>query len=131
MLTYLLIFLSSGIGGVLRFALGGAVQKWWGDSFPLGTLLVNVTGCLGIGFCATAFSSWLHVRDEYKLAVLVGIFGGYTTFSSFGRETIDLMRDGETIRAYLNVVLSVAGSLVAVWVGSVIASQMFAGRAMR
>lgn len=131
MLTYLLIFVCSGLGGVLRFALGGAVQKWWGPSFPLGTLLVNLSGCLGIGFCATAFAGWLHVREEYKLAVLVGIFGGYTTFSSFGRETMELFREGQTGRACLNVGLSVAGSLIAVWLGSLLASQLMAGRAMR
>ncbi|MBC7771930.1 MAG: fluoride efflux transporter CrcB, partial [Pyrinomonadaceae bacterium] len=130
MLTYLLIFLSSGLGGVLRYWLGHLIQKWWGLNFPLGTLLINVAGCLGIGFFATAFSSWLVVREEYRLAVLVGIFGGFTTFSSFGHETINLVRDGELIRAGLYVTLSVVGGLLAVYLGSSLASQLFVSRAM-
>jgi CrcB protein len=131
MLTYLLIFICSGLGGVLRFWMGTTIQKWWGPTFPLGTLLVNVVGCLGIGFCAWAFSSWLVVKEEYRIAVLVGIFGGFTTFSAFGRETMELVKEGAIGRASVYVFLSVAGSLAAVWFGSFLASQMFVNRAIR
>ena len=99
MLKYLLIFVASGFGGVLRYGLTGAVQKWWGMSFPLGTLLVNVTGCFGIGFFATIFSGPWVVREEYRVAILIGIFGGYTTFSSFGYETMTLIHHREWSRA--------------------------------
>jgi CrcB protein len=125
MLKYSLIFLCSGLGGVARYWLGGLVQNWWGPTFPLGTLIINITGCLGIGFCATAFTGGLLVREEYRIAVLVGIFGGYTTFSSFGRETMALLDDAQYGRAGLYVLLSVVVSLVAVWLGAAIATKLY------
>ena len=63
----LLIFLASGFGGVLRYWFGGLVQSWWGPSFPLGTLVVNVSGCLGIGFFATLFSDPSLIREELRV----------------------------------------------------------------
>lgn len=125
MLKYTLVFLCSGLGGVLRYGLGGLVQNWWGPTFPLGTLIINITGCLGIGFFATAFSGGLLIREEYRVAVLVGIFGGYTTFSSFGRETMALADDGQFARAGINVLLSVAAGLAAVWLGSAVATRIY------
>lgn len=125
MLVYTLIFFCSGLGGVLRYWLGGLVQNWWGPTFPLGTLIVNITGCLGIGFCATAFSGGLMIREEYRVAVMVGIFGGYTTFSAFGRETLVLIDNGEFARASLNVLLSVTVGLAAVWLGSALATKLY------
>lgn len=125
MLKYTLVFLCSGLGGVARYGLGGLIQNWWGPTFPLGTLIINITGCLGIGFFATAFSGGLLIREEYRVAVLVGVFGGYTTFSSFGRETMALVDDGELARAGLYVLLSVAVSLVAVWIGTAIATKLY------
>lgn len=125
MLKYTLVFLCSGLGGVARYGLSGLVQNWWGPTFPLGTLVVNITGCLGIGFFATAFSGGLLVREEYRVALLVGIFGGYTTFSAFGRETMALVEDGQFARAGLNVLLSVAVSLAAVWIGSELATRIY------
>lgn len=125
MLKYTLIFLCSGLGGVLRYGLGGLIQHWWGPTFSLGTLIVNITGCLGIGFFATAFAGGLPIREEYRIAVLVGIFGGYTTFSAFGRETMELLNQREVARAGLNVLLSVAVGLAAVWVGSALAARVY------
>jgi CrcB protein len=125
MLKYLLIFLGSGFGGVLRYGLGGLIQNAWGPTFPLGTMIVNITGCLGIGFCATAFSGALLVREEYRIAVLIGVLGGYTTFSSFGRETLALIHDGEWLRAGLYVLLTNAVGLAAVWLGSAAATKLY------
>ena len=125
MVKYILIFLASGFGGTLRYGLGGAIQNWWGPTFPLGTLLINVTGCLGIGFVAAAFSRPVLVREEYQIAVLVGIFGGYTTFSSFGRETLSLVNDGEWLRAGLYVLLTNAVGLSAVWLGAMMAAKFY------
>ncbi len=125
MLKYTLIFLASGFGGILRYGLGGLVQNWWGPTFPLGTLIVNITGCLGIGFLATAFSGPLLIREEYRIAVLVGILGGYTTFSSFGRETMALIHDGEWSRAAVYVLLTNAVGLFAVWLGSTAATKLY------
>src|SRR5262245_19459333 len=120
----LLIFFASGYGGLLRYWFTGLVQNWWGPTFPLGTLLVNLTGCLGIGFVATALSGSLLIRDEYRIAILVGIFGGYTTFSSFGREVFELIREDAWTRATIYVVLTNAIGLVAVWLGSAMATKL-------
>jgi fluoride exporter len=120
-----LIFLGSGSGGLLRYWLGGVIQNWWGPNFPLGTLVVNVTGCLVMGFLATAWTGPVLIREEYRTAVLVGVLGGYTTFSSFGRETLALLHDGEWWPAGWYVVGSVILSLLAVWVGTVLATKLY------
>jgi CrcB protein len=121
----LLVFLASGFGGVLRYWFGSAIQSWWGPTFPLGTFVVNVTGCLGIGFCSALFASPTAIREEYRVAILVGIFGGYTTFSAFGRETFAMVQHDEWARAGLYVLLSNAIGLSAVWAGSATATRFF------
>lgn len=130
MLKYALIFLASGMGGSLRYGLDGVIRgllkpgsPFGTAEFPLGTLIVNVSGCLGIGFCAAAFSGPIQIRDEYRLAILIGLFGGYTTFSSFGRETVQLLNAGEWSRAGLYVLLSNGLGLFAVWLGTVAANR--------
>lgn len=120
----LLVFAGAGTGGLLRYWLGGLVQAWWGPAFPLGTLAVNVSGCLVMGFLASAWSGPVAIRDEYRLAVLVGVLGGYTTFSSFGRETLLLVHDAQWWRAGVNIVLNVALSLAGIWLGSAAASRI-------
>lgn len=120
-----LIFLGGGSGVLLRYWLGGLVQNWWGATFPMGTLLVNISGCLVMGFLATLWMGPILVRDEYRSAVLIGVLGGYTTFSSFGRETIALLHDGEWWRAGWYVLGSVALGLMAVWVGGAIATKLY------
>ena len=86
-------------------------------SFPLGTWFVNVTGCLAIGFLSAAFSGRILIREEYRIGLIVGILGGFTTFSAFGMETFALLNDGQHARAALNVFLSVGAGLAAVWLG--------------
>lgn len=125
LLKSVLIFLGAGSGGLLRYWIGGVVQNWWGPAFPLGTLVVNISGCLAIGFLATAWSGPVLIREEYRQGVLIGIIGGYTTFSSFGRETIALAHDGEWIRGGLYVVASVALGLIAVWLGGALATKLY------
>lgn len=120
-----LIFIGAGGGGVLRYWLSGLVQGWWGPTFPLGTLIVNVSGCLAMGFFATVWTGPVLIREEYRSAVLIGVLGGYTTFSTFGRETMALVHDGEWWRAGGYVFGSVALSLLAVWVGAAIASKLY------
>jgi CrcB protein len=121
----MLIFLGAGSGGLLRHWIGGAVQHWWGPAFPLGTMIVNISGCLAMGFLATAWSGPILIREEYRQAVLIGVLGGYTTFSSFGRETLALIHDGEWWRAGGYVLGSVLLSLAAVWVGAMAAAKLY------
>lgn len=125
MLKAVLIFVGAGLGGLLRYGLGGVVQAWWGPAFPMGTLVVNVSGCVVMGFLAAAWYGPVMVRDEVRVAVLVGVLGGYTTFSTFGRETLALVDDGEGLRAGLNVAGSVVLSLAGVWLGSAFAGRLY------
>lgn len=120
-----LIFVGSGGGGLLRYWLGGLIQGWWGPAFPLGTLIINVSGCLVMGFLAAAWTGPVLIREEYRQGVLIGVIGGYTTFSSFGREAIALAHDGEWLRAGGYVLGSVALGLLAVWLGAAIAAKTY------
>jgi CrcB protein len=117
MTKLLLIFLAGGTGSLARYILGGWVQRQGTESFPVGTLLVNVLGCLLIGIFAAAFSGRVLIREEYRVMLTIGFVGGFTTFSTFGVETFALLNDGQVMRAMMNVVLSVGLGLVAVWSG--------------
>lgn len=112
-----LIFLGSGLGGVLRYALGTWLQKTQSGTFPIGTLAVNVVGCLLMGFLTAALSGRLMIRDEFRVALLVGVLGGFTTFSAFGMETVALLYQGRGLAAGVNIVLSVVLGLAAIWIG--------------
>lgn len=125
MTKLILIFVGSGLGGVLRYALGGWVQGLTGASFPSGTLVVNVTGCLAIGFLGAVFAGPVLIREEYRIAILVGLLGGFTTFSTFGRETMALAANREMLLAGLNLLLSNGLGLVAVLLGSRVAERMY------
>lgn len=118
MLKLILIFIGSGLGGVLRYALTGWVQSWTTESFPSGTLAVNVIGCLAIGFLSAAFAGPVLIREEFRIALLIGLLGGFTTFSTFGSETFSLAADREMMLAAVNVLLGVLLGVGAVWLGT-------------
>ena len=100
-----------------RFAIHTAVGRGVPTAFPFGTLAVNVIGCFAIGYLATALSATLPVREELRLALLVGVLGGFTTFSTFGWETLRLLQTGSWALALVNVVASSTLALLAVWAG--------------
>jgi CrcB protein len=112
-----LIFLAGGVGSVLRYLLAGWSQRLLTGAFPLGTLVVNLTGCLLIGFLSAAFADRLLIREEYRIALMVGLLGGFTTFSTFGLETFALLNDGQFARAAANVALQAGVGVTAVWLG--------------
>ena len=126
MFTYLLIALGGALGSVLRFALNGLVSAQWGATFPWGTLLINVSGSFLIGFFATLTEPGGRVfaSSNTRQFFMTGICGGYTTFSSFSLQTLNLARDGEWFRAGAYTVGSVVLCLVAVWLGHVAASYL-------
>ncbi|MCI0366256.1 MAG: fluoride efflux transporter CrcB [Phycisphaerales bacterium] len=125
MTKLILIFLGSGLGGVLRYALSGWVQAATTESFPTGTLAVNVIGCLAIGFLSAAFEGSVLIREEHRIAIIIGILGGFTTFSAFGKETFALAADREMMWAILNVLLSVGFGLASVWLGTRLAERIY------
>lgn len=111
-----------GIGGFLgalaRYGLGGLVHRIHGTSgFPYGTLVVNLFGCLLIGVVAGLMEGRQMFAPEFRLFALVGILGGFTTFSTFGYESFMLIRDTEYLRVFANVGLHVIGGLLLVWLG--------------
>jgi CrcB protein len=117
--TYLWIALGSAVGGVARYGASSLVARSFGETFPWGTLLVNVTGSFVIGIFATLTGPdgrWL-VPPDARLFVTIGICGGYTTFSSFSLQTFNLVRSGEYGAALGNIAGSVILCLVAVWLG--------------
>lgn len=121
-MTHLLVFIGAGLGGVLRFLASTAVQKACnGWAFPLGTFVVNISGCLLIGFLAQLAEGKNLMEPEFRAFFLIGILGGYTTFSSFGYETLQLIRSGEFVYAAANAVLQVVLGLAFVWLGTVLA----------
>lgn len=116
-----LVFLGSGIGGVLRYTLSIAIQARIGtgpSAFPLGTLTVNLLGGLVMGMMMAWFSAHLSVRDEVRLAVMVGLLGGFTTFSAFSKESLLLLQHGRMASCAIYITLSVIVSILAVWGGN-------------
>jgi len=123
MANYLLVGLGGAIGSILRFWFSGLVGRHFGETFPWGTLLVNVSGSFLIGFFATLTGTegrWL-VGSQGRNFFMTGICGGYTTFSSFSLQTLTLAREGEWLYASLNSGLSLFLCLAGVWLGHVLA----------
>jgi CrcB protein len=123
-MNLLLVFLGGGLGSGLRYWISGLMAQRFGPSFPWGTLTVNVAGSLMIGFVAalTAPDGRWIVPTAARTFFMIGICGGFTTFSSFSLETLNLARDAEWLYAGLNILASVALCLIAVWLGHVLAS---------
>lgn len=124
--SYLWVALGSALGGMARFAASGLIAERIGEVFPWGTLAVNVTGSFVIGFFATLTGpdGRLLVGVGARQFVMVGLCGGYTTFSSFSLQTLNLARDGDWLRVAGNVTLSVVLCLVAVWLGHIAAAAI-------
>jgi CrcB protein len=130
MIIYAAIAIGSALGGVSRYWLGGLIDSRIGETFPWGTIIVNITGSFVIGLFATLTGPdgrWL-VGTTARQFVMIGICGGYTTFSSFSLQTLNLARDGEFLYAGWNIVVSVVLCLLAVWLGHVAAAGLNAAR---
>lgn len=122
-LTVLWIALGSALGGLGRYWCSGVAARLFGETFPWGTLFVNVTGSLVIGFFAAMTGPdgrWL-VGGAARQFVMLGLLGGFTTFSSFSLQTLALVEDGQWLRAAGNVGGSVVLCLAAVWLGHIAA----------
>jgi CrcB protein len=124
--SYLWIAVGSALGGVARYACSGLVANSVGEMFPWGTLVVNIVGSFAIGFfnSLSGPDGRLVASTAARQFVMVGICGGYTTFSSFSLQTLNLVRDGDAVRALANINASFALCLLAVWVGHAAATML-------
>ncbi|MBH0197751.1 MAG: fluoride efflux transporter CrcB [Nitrospira sp.] len=122
MIKLLLIGAGGFIGSVLRYLVSGFVQTLSQSiAFPYGTLAVNVLGCFCIGFLSEIFTARALVGTNMQAFLVVGILGGFTTFSAFGNETMNLIREGDAVLALMNVGAQVLLGLGAVWLGYTVA----------
>ena len=113
-MTFVLVALGGAAGSLARWGLGGWIHQATGPAFPWGTLAVNVIGCAAIGALA-AWAPRLGVSEPWRIALQVGVLGGFTTFSSFGLETFRLASNGAPGRAAAYVVATNLACLAAVW----------------
>lgn len=126
MVTYLWVALGGALGSVARYWMTNAVAALTGPRFPLGTILINVIGSFVIGLFAYLMTpvGRVPVSFDMRAFVLVGICGGYTTFSAFSLQTLELARTGHWLEAGGNIVLSVVLCLAAVWAGYALAGKL-------
>jgi CrcB protein len=122
-MAYVWVALGGALGSVARYGCSGLAARWLGTSFPWGTLLVNVAGSFAIGLLAALLTSDGRpaLGVDARAFVIVGVLGGFTTFSAFSLETLNLARSGAVAAAGANAALSLVLCLVAVWLGFAVA----------
>lgn len=120
-MIYIWVFLGSALGGVTRYWVSGAVARRIGETFPWGTVIVNISGSFLVAFFGTlaAPQGSFPVSPDVRTFVMVGFCGGYTTVSSFALQTLNLARDREWRWAAANILISVVFCLTAAWLGFV------------
>ena len=120
--SVIIVALGGALGSVFRYLLGTWTQTLSKSiDFPYGTLAVNLIGCFLIGFLSQLAEARGAFASESRTFVFIGILGGFTTFSSFGNDTVNLLRDGETFNALANVGANVIFGLILVWLGRTVA----------
>src|SRR5580704_15732609 len=115
--------MGAGLGGLARYVAGSWIMLKYGGRFPLGTLVINVTGSFLIGVLMTLFTERLHPHPNWRLFLVVGILGGYTTFSSFEYESYQAIREGARWMGMLYMTGSVALGYLGVWLGALLAGR--------
>jgi len=123
-MNYLIIGVGGFAGAVTRYALAVWIGQRWGRSFPLGTFVINISGSLLIGLLMPLLTERFIVNPQWRLLLVVGFLGAYTTFSTFEYETGALLKDGEWLFAGLNVFLSVTVGFIALKIGEMIAKSI-------
>lgn len=111
------VAIGGAIGSVLRFQIGKKVQALASSNFPYGVFLVNITGCFLIGILTMLLLDRFNVSPIWRAAILIGFLGGYTTFSSFTNDAINLLRTGQYLIGFLYIFSSLILSLLATWIG--------------
>jgi fluoride exporter len=115
--NYLFVFTGGGLGAALRYWVSGIVHERFSGGFPLGTLSVNVLGCIAIGLLMSLLEERFLVYPALRLFLTVGVLGGFTTFSSFSYETIAMLRDGQLFYSGINIAASLCACLCGTWIG--------------
>lgn len=123
MSKYILLMLGGALGAVSRFMVGTWVLKFYTGLFPLGTFLVNISGSFLIGVLMMLFLNRPAINANWRLFLVTGVLGGYTTFSSFEWETFAALRGSAGAVALLNVLLSVGVGLAGVWLGALLSNR--------
>lgn len=122
-MRYLIVLAGAGLGGLARYVLGTAIMSRYTGRFPVGTLAVNVSGCFLIGVLMTLLTERYQPHPYWRLFLVIGVLGGYTTFSSFEYETFQASRDGAHWIALGNILASVLAGYFAVWLGTTLATK--------
>ena len=123
MARYMVVLAGAGLGGLARYVLGTWIMTRYGGRFPLGTFAINISGAFLIGVLMTLFTERLNPHPHWRLFLVVGVLGGYTTFSSFEYEALQSVRDGERWIGLLYVAGSVLLGYLAVWLGAVLTAR--------
>lgn len=118
MTRILVIALGAAIGANLRYVLSSWVAQQWGVAFPYGTLLINVLGSFAIGLILTLATTRIAINTSWRLLLVTGLLGGFTTFSTFSYETYALLVDGSWLEAGVNILVSVGIGLIGVFLGA-------------
>jgi fluoride exporter len=118
-----MILVGGAVGSLMRYLLGTAIMSRVGGRFPLGTVIINITGSFLIGFTMVMLTERLKPHPNWRFLLVVGFLGGYTTFSSFEWESLSLIREGGQWLGLLNLIGSVVVGYVAVWLGAVVAGK--------
>jgi len=117
----LAVALGGAVGSSLRYVLAATTHGLLGHAFPYGTLLVNILGSLLIGYLVVLLPESGHHSQIWRLLLITGLLGGFTTFSAFSIETLTLLQEGQILKASLNIALTVLTCLLAVWAGYLLA----------
>ncbi len=117
-----LVYIAAGgaTGALMRYWMSNGVYAILGRGFPYGTLTVNVVGSLLMGFCYVFMIERMDVSVEWRAALMIGLLGAFTTFSTFSIETLNLLESGEQLKAALNILLSVTLCIIGCWLGMIV-----------
>lgn len=124
MLKIFIVGIGGFLGAIARYVLSAWIGQNWGRSFPLGTFVVNISGCFFIGLVMVLFTERFMANPQWRMFLAVGFLGAFTTFSTFEYEISGLLRDGEWLIAAMNAVFSVAAGFAALKIGEVIAKAI-------